>query len=245
MQIKYQRKQWMTLLEVLVAFSILSVLLVFLFGFFRELTKLDELTRYQQVQLFRQRYVESRLHYLFARLVNEKDTNRVFYFFLEPADAISELSEFSSLVFTYNNGIRQNPFFSGDVISRLYVDKQKRLCLVTWPCYKKTSQMDGRAEMEKEILLERVEAIRYEFFAAPTPLDTSNLINRGSWSEEWFESYKESPVLMKIHLTVLKEASPLVKRETELKEQTEDLLFIFHLPFAEATKHYIHYPYQP
>ena len=66
------RKSYMTLLETLIALSLLSVMLVFVFGFFRELSELSRVTEKAQKESFQMRYLETRLGFIFERVVNEK-----------------------------------------------------------------------------------------------------------------------------------------------------------------------------
>ena len=80
-----QRKAHMTLLETLIAISLLSMLLVFVFGFFRELSEINRMTEQSQKQSFRMRYLESRLGFIFERVVNENESSRKFFFYTQPA----------------------------------------------------------------------------------------------------------------------------------------------------------------
>jgi hypothetical protein len=245
-KIKLTRKCHMTLVEVLVAMSILSILLTVIFGFFRELSKLDEFTHHQQTKTFQRRYLEFRLSYLFSRLINEKDSQKKFFFFLDHPDPSAEVSEFNSLVFTYNNGVRLDPAFSGDLLARLYVNKNNQLCLVSWPSVS-ADDPPPYGDMQKEILLDNVAGIRFDFFAAlPKNSSTPPSINgpiKGSWQEEWSLAYKQMPSLLKTTLMLKEQKKTLQKnQEQESKEPLlEKLEFVFYLPIAESTDNYIYY----
>jgi prepilin-type N-terminal cleavage/methylation domain-containing protein len=243
----FSRQQSMTLIEVLVAMSILSILLTIIFGFFRQLTVLEETTKDQQSKNFQKYYAEFRLSYLFSRLVNEKDNSgRTFLFFSTPINQKEEFSDFNSLIFTYHNGVRLNPNFSGDVLARLYVNKKDQLCLVSWPIVKK-DMLPPHSDMQKEILLEKVNSISFDFYAAPDRNVSRGTIPpsaptpiKGSWQKEWpFAIRKIMPNLIKITLTLKNDSNPLIKESREEKKSLEERIFIFPLPKSE---HFIYYP---
>ncbi len=73
-------KRYMTLFEVLIALSLLSILLAILFGFFRELTILNEDSKKNLKERFQARYVENRLSDVFSNITNDNDAKKVFYF---------------------------------------------------------------------------------------------------------------------------------------------------------------------
>ena len=75
------RKVYMTLLETLIAVSLLSVMLVFVFGIFRELSEVNRLTDLEQKKSFQMRYLESRLNFIFERIVNENEPKKGLFSF--------------------------------------------------------------------------------------------------------------------------------------------------------------------
>lgn len=238
---KICKKHPMTLVEVLIAFFILSILLTIVFGFFHELAKIDQFTRYQEEKTFQRRYLEFRLNHLFSHLVNESDgTRREFIFY---AEAPSGLSKSTSLVFTYNNGVRQDATYAGDVVSRLYVNEKKQLCLLTWPL-KAKNQDPYYGDMFKDVLCENVEKISFDFFAGSKPTVNQPLGPiRNRWQEEWQTGYKEMPVLMKIRLYITKTNNPLEKEDKEKNwevSQQEPLIFMFQLPISKASNNFIY-----
>lgn len=164
----------MTLLETLIALSLLSFLLVIIFGFFRQLSTMSIASEQSQKESFQMRYVESRLTYIFERIVNERDKGRDFFFYTQPpSDAFAESA---SIIFTFDNGVRSDPLFSGDVVARLYLDRQgsnssasqsdkscSRLTLAIWPLYAENPQ----ESVVKEVLLENVKGVLFEFYSPP------------------------------------------------------------------------------
>lgn len=244
---RVRRKSFMTLLETLIAISLLALLLTIVFSFFRELSVLSQVTEQKQKESFQMRYVETRLAFIFERLVNENETTRKFYFFTQPTN--SQISSSPSLIFTFNNGVRSDPNFSSDVLGRLYVDLDKRLTLVTWPIY----TLQPHAYMQKEILLENVVGLRYEFYAAPERISNENAIvgagenkpgetkpQRDRWQSEWPMSHKQMPSIIKITLDIDRNPSSLERRkEEESKEQVQTVVLTFVLP---SSKNPIYYP---
>lgn len=241
-----KQKRYVTLLETLIAMSLLSLLLVVIFGFFREMTIISQMTEEKQKEAFESRYVESRLAYLFERIVNEKDINRTFYFYCDPP--IGMVSKFPSLIITFNNEIRADPLFSGDVLARLYVDNNQNLCLTTWPLYfKEELQEQLSLEPQQEILCENVTDLAFQFYAAPPRLNSKNFIDpnkidpnkpdRDRWYDnEWPKVFKEMPSIMKIKIeTEQKVDSSSSKTKKEVKLNWD---FAFVLPSSHYSLYY-------
>lgn len=209
-----KQKRYVTLLETLIALSLLTVLLVIIFSFFKEMTTISNMTEVKQKEAFKLRYLESRLAFFFERVVNEKSSDRKFYFYVEPTP--NGQSPFPSLVFTFNNEVRANPLFSEDVLGRLYVDTDQNLCLVTWPIHGENASK----QMQKEVLMEHVTSLSFKMLAAPEHLPSRNFIStaivdpnqpaRGQWHfDEWKMAYKEMPVIIKIKIKIEDKQSPV------------------------------------
>jgi hypothetical protein len=252
--------------------SLLAVLLVIVFGFFRELSIMSAATERQQQESFQLRYAETRLSSIFERIVNERDPARTFFFYTQPPQG--EFSSSTSLIFTFDNGIRLDPLFSGDVLGRLYVDhsasidsplgesSSNRLILAVWPLHAEKPQ----EHLQREVLLEGVKDIRFEFYAPPERLSnsksmTSTMVNpqpfvkknglpsaiekeiqpeRDVWYEnEWLLAYNEMPSILKIVVTLQKASHPLERSKDQGAGQTEILTFSYVLP---SSKNPIHYP---
>jgi hypothetical protein len=232
----------MTLLETLIAVSILSILLVFVFGLFRELSEVNRMTEQAQKAGFQRRYLESRLQFISERIVNENDSARKFFFYTQPANR--QFSSAPSLIFTFHNEVRLDPNFSGDVLARLYVDLDKCLCLAIWPLH----VSDPYQYLQEEVLMDHVLDIRYSFYAAPEKVkDSKDIVvkqnepvkktpEKDKWHDEWATTYEQMPSIMKIILTVEKNDSQSKKKE---KDQSKEYFFEFVLP---SSKNYVHYP---
>lgn len=246
----FLRKTYMTLLETLIAFSLLSIVLVFVFGFFRELAEITRLTDQTQKESFTKRYLESRLSYIFERIVNEKESGRIFYFYAQPPNRNHWHG--TSLILTFNNEVRRDPNYSGDVLGRLYVDnKDHTLRLAIWPLHVK----EPHEYMQEEILFENVVNVNYSFYAAPEKIQNAKEIHSGKkidpdekfpekdkWHEnEWPATYNEMPSLMKMTVEVPKNQKDLESYRSGMRLETEPLTFYFVLP---SSKNPVHYPPQ-
>jgi hypothetical protein len=223
---KQVRKRYMTLLEVMIAMALLSGLLVIVFGFFGELSILNRYTKDSLQASFQKRYVEARLSDVFSHLVNENHTGKKFYFFTLKDEA----SPFPSLVFSFNNGSVLDPHVASDVLGRLFVDQDKRLCLAVWPL--KEEQGDWRSHAKIECLLEHVEHLSFYFLAAPQVEKTIEKKEQkeplwGQWQTEWLKEFEEMPIIVKIDL------NPSTSIETKLTAENSSKVFSYVLPSSK------------
>lgn len=247
------RKVYMTLLETLIAVSLLGVMLVFVFGFFRELSVVNRMSEIEQQKSFQMRYVESRLNFIFERIVNENENDnkmRDFFFYLQPAN--DEFTKTRSLVFTFDNGVRKDPSFSGDVLGRLYVDLDHRLRLAIWSMGVKKPH----EHLREEILLENVADVDYEFYASPEKVQNLKDIQTGeqidpekkmpkkdTWHpNEWAITYNQMPSILKIVVKVASDPKDLLSYHSGMDLKTTSLTYHFVLP---SSKNPVHYPQEP
>lgn len=231
----------MSLIETLAALGLLALVLSLVFGFFDQLSMLDELTEAKQKQSFHLRYAESRLSSLFQNVTNDRavqDEKRFFFYLSEP---ISGVSEYPSLVFTFDNGVRRDPALSGVILARLYVASNS-LRLALWPLF----AQDPHAHLQEEVLLEGVQQMGFSFFMPPhLGSVTTRQITTGEekqppldWSMGWDRVYKQLPAILKINL-VLTDASESLVKKGEAKNREKDFVFSFVLP---SSKNHIYYP---
>jgi type II secretory pathway pseudopilin PulG len=231
--IKLHKRPNMTLLEVLIAMTLLSFLLLFIFSFFRDLSKIDQWAHVQQFNTFQMRYGEYRLGYIFSKLINEGDrAKKGTIFRCDSSQKTEGFSKFPSLIFKYNNGPRLDPDFSGDLLGRLYLNEDKQLCLASWPLFSQQPQ----ASMRKEILMENIESLKFEFFKTPLQSQAEPSAISG-WQDEWSDQSK-FPGLIKVHVSILEKKDPTQRLQSE-KELIKQVTFVFPLPKqAEEAIHY-------
>lgn len=257
------KRAYFTLLETLIALFILSILLVVIFTFFRDLTSLSLAGKDAQKESFQMRYLETRLAYIFERISNENAKNmHDFFFFTQPPN--SEYSDSTSLIFTYNNGVRKDPTFSGNVLSRLFLDKRGKLQLITWPI----TLNELHEHMHQEVLLDRVKSLKFRFYAAPAQVSNVGAIATNApiandeqrpkntedaggvqstnpepdkWHEEvWPLSHNQMPPIVEIVLEVKKPPSVLERSpQGRPSDEIETYRFRFVL---SSSNNYIYYP---
>lgn len=240
------RRSYMTLIETLVAIALLSILLVFVFGIFRELSFLNKLTEDGQKESFQMRYLEMRLGFIFERIVNENDEARQFYFYTEaPEHGLSS----PSLVFTFNNEVRRDPNFSGDVLGKLYLNQHHQLCLAIWPL----AHNDPQNEMQEEVLMDRVKEVHYLFYSPPLRILDVKAIESGKkidaekkvpeknhwYEDEWLFSFKQMPSIVKVVIELEEEKNHGIKSIVHDRKETPILTFSFVLP---SSKNPVFYP---
>lgn len=241
-----QRKSYMTLLETLIAVSLLSMLLVFVFGFFRELSELTRMTEKSQKESFQMRYLESRLGFVFERIVNENSKDRKFFFYTQSANR--NFSNSTSLILTFDNEVRLDPAFSADVLGRIYVDLEGQLRLAIWPMH----VSEPFQYLQEEVLLDHVVNVSYSFYAPPERVSDAKEIASGEkvdpekktpekdkWHEEWLMSYEQMPSIVKIIVAVAK--NPNEFKSGQRGEDIETLQHVLHFVLP-SSKNPVYYP---
>jgi hypothetical protein len=244
---RLRRISHLTLLETLVALSILSIVLVFVFGYFRDLSEINRMADESQKESFQMRYLESRLSFIFERVVNENSSARTFFFYAEPPH--HDRSRSTSLILTFNNEVRLDPAFSGDVLGRIYLDQDHTLRLGIWPLHVE----EPSEYFQDEILMENVADVHFSFYAAPERVQDSKEVHSGEnidpekkspqkdhWHEdEWEASYEQMPSILKIRVDLAKDPKDLEGRHRHRTSETEPLTFYFVLP---SSKNPVQYP---
>lgn len=150
-----KRKRSFSLMEVLIGFSLLSVLLVVLLSTFK-----DQLLLFQH-----QNKLETRtLH----KVMLHDRLSKIFLEIPEKTGDFHTDNEDTELYFNMNNGPHDDPAFRGIVQARLYIDQEaKTLCL----------EMTGRGkstEKQTLTLMEHVNHLQFAFLKAPGTEPTSS-----------------------------------------------------------------------
>lgn len=159
--------RFFTLIESLIALSLTLILLSLLSFFYRQINLAYIEGENSQKELFKLRYVENRLSQILPRAVSATTSYKDFYFFtISDPGAIFLQGSPISLIFTYDNGADKNKLFSNHVLGRLFLDAQKRLCLVTWPSPVRWTE-NSSPPCKLEVLLEDIDALVFEFFVPP------------------------------------------------------------------------------
>lgn len=199
------RKKSFTLVELLIAIGLLSLLLTTLFGIYRYIDHTQKKIAQEEKGNFRLLYAQHRLSEVIPQTVSKTRGKDDFYFYTQSSNQSPH-----SLVFIYDNGADGSPIFSGPVIGKLFLEPNGELSLATWPLISRES---NQPPMRKEVLLEGVEDIKFSFYMPPRkdvsdkPLDSSLDGKYGQWHPEWpvdnsQEDFKDLPAMVKIFVTL-------------------------------------------
>ena len=215
----------MTLIELMIAMGLTLLVISTMSYFFRHVNAINRAMDNLQEESFQKRYLESRLMDIIPKAVSATDQKHDFLFFSAPDSAGLFKNRTQSILLTFDNCVNLDSNFSSHVLGRLYLDEEDRFCLAMWPSYKRWKENEI-PPMKKEILLENVEELRFEFFAAPDKGKTRrkkpkielppNLF--GEWTNEWKSQYQQLPAIVKIHLI------------HKVKDEEELMIFAFTLP---------------
>ena len=229
---KNKKIHFVTLIEVIIAIGLVSILLVALLGVYHQIDSMHSEVDKTRLQNFRIRYIQTRLSLVFSNAVPKSD--RDFYFYMSDDD--QDEIRGNSLILAYDNGVDINPVFSNTVIGRLYLDRTGRLCLSTWP---PPSRWEVTPPLKKEVLLDHVTELSFAFYVPPEREEkvikdikiTSEEIQKepdnGEWNKEWNLIYKQLPVMVRI----------IIKRDIAhgLAKPGEEIVFILPLPSSDKT----------
>lgn len=215
MIIKKKNKHHFTLIEVLISMTLMALVLTALGYFFNEVNHLNRISERLKQENFRLRYLENRLMAILPKAIAPNDPLKDFYFFTStPSDSLFKVGS-PSLIFTFDNGVNLvDAAFSNHVIGRIYLDKEGNLTLAVWPSIARWENNENILA-KREILLENVEELHFEFFVPPdkqrsffqgeTPppgLQREEAEPKGTWIKDWKYSYYQLPTLVKMHLKV-------------------------------------------
>jgi hypothetical protein len=199
-----------TLIEVLIAFTLLSFLLSSLFFWYRHLSvekrKLSEV----KWPLLEERYAEQKLF----SVMTQANLDPYFYLSEENLDQV----EGKSLVFTFNYGPQPEPLLSNNVLGRLFIDKNSHtLCLGIWPHPGTEKDQPSKTF----IILDNVKDLFFEFYFPPEqnrmPVNPEKIDlakPKEGWNLEWKKEFHEIPSGMIIKITRL--PTKAFKKEREL-----------------------------
>lgn len=229
---KILRKRCMTMLELLIAMALTAVLLTTLTYFYQELGQLNTMAERKEKEGFLLRYAEIRLSTIVPHILAEfqlkdkKDKNEIVkekekFFFFTSGDLNGLLAPNNpSLLFVYNTGVDMDTHKADRGIGRLYLDKEHRFCMATWPML---DDWEESHEVRKEVLLEGVEGLRFQFYMPPAkdrsiihkkdkeetePVEiVEGDLPRGQWTSEWPRDNKILPAMLKITLTLSRKDS--------------------------------------
>lgn len=223
-------KRPISFIEVLIALTLTIGILMTLTFFYRQVTEIGSETDRVRAANFKKRYIETRLAKILPKAVSKTDRSGDFIFFSTGDEGITKLGS-QSLIFTFNNLVSLDKNFSGHVLGRIYLDSKGNLFIAYWPSPKRLENWE-RVPMKKELLLEGVENLTFEFYIAPERKkteDTKPKSNekeqddkknkkkdvepepKGDWHRQpWLQEYNQLPVMVKMIVKMQNEQTPLI-----------------------------------
>lgn len=159
------KRHYMTLLELLVGMALTMLLLTTITFFYQEIDHLNTNSERMQKQTFQLEYLENRLSTVIPKILSGTTNNPPIFFTSNDLNGLLAANS-PSLVFTYETGADLDDKRAVDALGRLFLDKQNRLSLATWPDpddWEESNLPSGHLE----VLLENVEAITFSFYVAP------------------------------------------------------------------------------
>ncbi len=173
---KKSLRQSLTLLEVMIALSLTSVMLFFLFGFFREITVKNHEAEKIQEKFFSQEKAHMRLSGLFSEFLEFSDAQALLYTDVKEASP--------SLLGTFYAPVDADPLFSGALLATLYLSRKGALEL-------EISPLGEEGKSKKETLLENIQEIAFSFFD----------LEKKVWKDKWEKGSSRFPAMIQITLT--------------------------------------------
>ena len=172
------------------------------------------------------RYIETRLAAIIPRTVAKSKSD--FLFFSVGDEGVTKAGS-QSLIFMFDNEVNLDKAFASHVLGRIYLDGNGNLMIAYWPSPKRWES--ETFPMKKELLMQGVENLTFEFYIAPAAKGQQSLQKetsaddkkeaeeepatmepepKGGWRREaWLQDFKQLPVMVKIIVT-LKGGNPFV-----------------------------------
>ncbi len=154
-----------TLIEMLIAMTLTIGILMTLTFFYRQVTEIGLETDRIRAANFKKRYIETRLAKILPKAIGKTDRARDFLFFSTGDEGLTKNGS-QSLIFTFDNQISLDKDLTGHVLGRIYLDSKGNLFIAYWPSPKRLESWEG-VPMKKELLLEGVDNLAFEFYIAP------------------------------------------------------------------------------
>lgn len=212
------RKRYITLIEVLIAMSLVSILLTSLFGVYSYLYQIHNEINRQATANTRLLFAQYRLASILPKTeeiitIDKKKTALPFII----TEQISQYNEGKNLIFVFDNGVDGDPDFSTELLARLYLNSKGELILITWPW--RLDPNLGPVPSRKEIILEGISELDFAVYSPPPPPTEIEERGAGIWHSLWpteapivEEEDKEEkitplPSILKILLTFKPKAS--------------------------------------
>lgn len=220
---KTLQRRFMTMLELLIGMALTMALLSALTFFYQQITQMNAISEKTQKEIFHLQYAENRLSQVLTKALGESTSELKFYTAGSLSGILSDNNP--SLVFQFETGTNLDNSLAVSAIARLFVDKQNRLCLATWPDPAEWSNIGETLKPRIEILLENVESIKFLFYVAPErdrSLVTGKNANTGIAPDNVPEQNKPSDANPKAQQGNKKTQNPSPDTATNAKKNSPD-----------------------
>jgi hypothetical protein len=156
-------KKNFTLLEVIIALFLISIMLSFIFTFFSNLTKIEKNIEITKNEIYERNFLYIKLNNIFTNLKDQFFTT----------DENKELT----FNFLYDAKVDLDPNFSSIINGKLYIDENDNLILESF-------SNDKKDEKRKEILFKKVKTFEVKFLSNDS--DTNYLKEKISSNVNWY-----------------------------------------------------------
>lgn len=217
-----KRRQQLTLIEVLISLALTMLLLSTLTYFYQDIMKMNVEYEKLRKEGFQFTYVENRLSNILPKAVSPTDKKKDFAFFTSgDANGFLKMGQ-PSLIFAFDSGVEVDKNFANHVVGRLFVNKDNQLILATWPSPKRWESIK-QPPMKKEILMDQVDSLHFEFYVPPGKANNQHPIEpKNAWHKEWKQEYQKLPAMVRVLLT----------------RQGKSMNFVFPIPASDLVIHY-------
>lgn len=189
------KRRPVTLIEVIISLSLVSVLLTTLLFWYSHFAKKGHEDQRCRHQLRQEYFAYKRLEEVLESVtLDSKKGKTTFY---------SDGS--SGLTFTFDYGIHSSPVLCNVVLGKLHI-LNGQLRLDFWP--QPTDQNYSTTPNASVIFLDGVEAMNCEFLAPcrtkkliVSPDQIGELVTKPGWHQEWLPEQKALPALVKLEIT--------------------------------------------
>jgi hypothetical protein len=192
------RRSSFTLIEVITTLGLFSMMAALLIGWFCSLQKLEFKIESERIESHMQLTSFRRINKLLESARQEE-----FILFFTDYETYATPNSSPFLIFHFDHGVQEDPFFSGRLIGKLYHNPQKEsLDFLFWPLPTENHSFERIAR--NVTVIENVKRMDFSFYSSPdhskpvNPHEVGNTQPREGWQSEWKESYEKLPALVKL-----------------------------------------------
>lgn len=222
------KKRHISLVEVMIALVLTIGILMTLTFFYYHVTKIEIEADRTEANNFKMRYIETRLGSIITRAVPKSRSD--FLFFSIRDEGVTKPGS-QSLIFIFDNAVSLDKAFANHILARIYLDGDGNMMAAYWPSPKRWKENE-KLPIKKEVLLQGVENLTFEFYIAPAAKERNSLPKdaktennqeqpeergtaepepKGAWRKDlWHQDYRQLPVMVRVVVKLEKLDEPLV-----------------------------------